>query len=55
MDIDFISSAEAAKATAVVKPAYINRAVAINTAFLATFISICKVKDNNIAQAMQQA
>ena len=33
----------------------VNAAVAINVAILATFMGICKVKDDNIVQAMQQA
>ncbi len=33
----------------------LNRAVAITIALLATFMGICKVKDDNIVQAMQQA
>src|SRR5438132_13207787 len=33
----------------------INTAVAISVALLATFMGICKVKDDNIVQAMQQA
>ena len=33
----------------------LNAAVAITVALLATFMGICKVKDDNIVQAMQQA
>jgi hypothetical protein len=33
----------------------LNPAVAISVALLATFMGICKVKDDNICQAMQQA
>ena len=33
----------------------LNAAVAITVAILATFMGICKVKDDNIVQAMQQA
>jgi len=33
----------------------LNAAVAITIALLATFMGICKVKDDNICQAMQQA
>jgi hypothetical protein len=33
----------------------LNTAVAITVAILATFMGICKVKDDNIVQAMQQA
>ena len=37
------------------KPSRLNPAVAITVALLATFMGICKVKDGNIVQAMQQA
>src|SRR3984893_5545786 len=33
----------------------LNSVVAISVALLATFMGICKVKDDNIVQAMQQA
>src|SRR3989441_9297960 len=33
----------------------LNPAVAVAVALLATFMGICKVKDDNIVQAMQQA
>ena len=33
----------------------LNRMVAVTVAILATFMGICKVKDDNIVQAMQQA
>src|SRR5436305_4028341 len=35
--------------------AHLNTLVAITVALLATFMGICKVKDDNIVQAMQQA
>src|SRR5258708_28015890 len=35
--------------------AHLNSMVAISVALLATFMGICKVKDDNIVQAMQQA
>jgi len=35
--------------------AHLNTMVAISVALLATFLGICKVKDDNIVQAMQQA
>src|SRR5256712_4398967 len=35
--------------------AQLNTLVAISVALLATFMGICKVKDDNIVQAMQQA
>jgi hypothetical protein len=37
------------------RAARLNAAVAITVAVLATFMGICKVKDDNIVQAMQQA
>jgi hypothetical protein len=33
----------------------LNTLIAISVALLATFIGICKIKDDNIVQAMQQA
>jgi hypothetical protein len=37
------------------RTARLNTLVAITVALLATFMGICKVKDDNIVQAMQQA
>jgi hypothetical protein len=37
------------------RPRRLNTAVAITVALLATFMGVCKVKDDNIVQAMQQA
>lgn len=37
------------------KTAVLNTCVAITVALLATFMGVCKVKDDNIVQAMQQA
>ena len=37
------------------KRARLNAAVALTVALLATFMGICKIKDDNICQAMQQA
>jgi hypothetical protein len=37
------------------RAAWLNTAVALAVALLATFTGICKVKDDNIVQAMQQA
>lgn len=56
MDIDPLNAVESAKADE--KPQknhWLNPAVAITVALLATFMGICKVKDDNIVQAMQQA
>ncbi|MET0207507.1 MAG: DUF4337 domain-containing protein [Burkholderiaceae bacterium] len=36
-------------------PSRLNATVAVTVAILATFMGICKVKDDNIVQAMQQA
>ena len=41
--------------TAASRKASLNTWVAISVALLATFMGICKVKDDNIVQAMQQA
>ena len=53
MDIDPLASTPAGEAPASTR--WINPAVAITVALLATFMGICKVKDDNIVQAMQQA
>ena len=56
MDINFIDTIEADEpAPKTEKPSRLNPAVAITVALLATFMGICKVKDDNIVQAMQQA
>ncbi|HTE45278.1 MAG TPA: DUF4337 domain-containing protein [Gemmatimonadaceae bacterium] len=66
MEIDPMGSAEAATdesetesaastAQAHVAHARLNTWVAITVALLATFMGICKVKDDNVVQAMQQA
>ena len=69
MDINPLDAVEAAKADEAddkpaeassapgkrPRPAWLNPAVAITVALLATFMGICKVKDDNIVQAMQQA
>ena len=54
MDIDpqqLIESPDAGER----KAALLNTLVAITVALLATFMGVCKVKDDNIVQAMQQA
>ncbi|MCE4538867.1 DUF4337 domain-containing protein [Pelomonas sp. P7] len=48
-------AAEAAQARKEASAARLNAAVAVTVAVLATFMGICKVKDDNIVQAMQQA
>lgn len=45
----------AQEASSAGKKTWLNPAVAITVALLATFMGICKVKDDNIVQAMQQA
>lgn len=56
MDIDPIELVEQSQpAEPQRKSAWLNSAVAITVALLATFMGICKVKDDNIVQAMQQA
>ncbi len=52
MDIDPQDIIETAKSA---RAARLNAAVAITVAVLATFMGICKVKDDNIVQTMQQA
>jgi hypothetical protein len=56
MDLDPMEIVETAQSEGR-KPrtAWLNPAVAITVALLATFMGICKVKDDNIVQAMQQA
>ncbi len=58
MDIDPIESVltdEESKTDGKSRISRLNAAVAITVAILATFMGICKVKDDNIVQAMQQA
>jgi hypothetical protein len=59
MDIDPLTSPgqsdERVVASADARARQLNNRVAIMVALLATFMGICKVKDDNIVQAMQQA
>jgi hypothetical protein len=59
MDVDALETVETVKKqNELVEAASIRRlnaSVAISVALLATFMAICKVKDDNIVQAMQQA
>jgi len=56
MDIDPLDIVESSKASDGRRnSSWLNPAVAITVALLATFMGICKVKDDNIVQAMQQA
>ncbi len=56
MDINPMEAVEPADdAGPAARRSRLNPAVAITVALLATFMGICKVKDDNIVQAMQQA
>lgn len=58
MDIDpsdIVETARKAREQQDARAARLNASVAITVAVLATFMGICKVKDDNIVQAMQQA
>ena len=55
MEIDPMEIVEKAQPEEKAKKPWLNSAVAITVALLATFMGICKVKDDNIVQAMQQA
>lgn len=56
MEINPLDAVEAEKsAPDKTRSSLLNPAVAITVALLATFMGICKVKDDNIVQAMQQA
>ena len=55
MEVNPLDSVETAEQAADRKSARLNMRVAITVAILATFMGICKVKDDNIVQAMQQA
>ncbi len=57
MDIDPLESAKSAEPddSAFSQFRKLNQCVAITVALLATFMGICKVKDDNIVQSMQQA
>ncbi len=56
MDVNPLDAVEATKSEASQpKSSYLNPAVAVTIALLATFMGICKVKDDNIVQGMQQA
>jgi hypothetical protein len=52
---DLIEAAESATVHRKARSARLNAVVAVTVAVLATFMGICKVKDDNIVQAMQQA
>ncbi len=54
MEVNPLDSVESIKDGAA-RPSRLNAAVAISVALLSTLMGICKVKDDNIVQAMQQA
>src|SRR3954464_1890036 len=54
MEIDPLESADSTDSDSA-SHSWLNTRVAITVALLATFMGICKVKDDNIVQAMQQA
>jgi hypothetical protein len=54
MDMNQVETIESMRIDAV-RSRRLNGTVAISVALLATFLAICKVKDENIVQAMQQA
>jgi hypothetical protein len=55
MDIDALELSEKSKPVAESANDRLNAMVAVTVAILATFMGICKVKDDNVVQAMQQA
>ena len=58
MEMDPLETVESLKARSALVASRLRRlnaTVAISVALLATFMAICKVKDDNIVQAMQQA
>src|SRR5437868_2006816 len=54
MELDPIDTIEQANEAAR-ESSRLNMTVAVTVALLATFLGICKVKDDNIVQGMQQA
>ena len=52
---DIVDTAKGAEAAPEPRSARLNAVVAVTVALLATFMGICKVKDDNIVQGMQQA
>jgi len=55
MDIDPLEIVKPEEAERAPRHAWLNPAVGVAVALLATFMGICKVKDDNIVQGMQQA
>src|SRR5919206_5368568 len=56
MEINPLDQVEAAdESPAEARRSRLNTRVAVTVALLATFTGVCKVKDDNIVQAMQQA
>ena len=54
MEINPLETVESVR-EAPARPARLNAAVAVSVAVLSTVMGVCKVKDDNIVQAMQQA
>jgi hypothetical protein len=55
MELDPIDTIEKTNEAAGDASSRLNLTVAVTVALLATFMGICKVKDDNIVQGMQQA
>ena len=55
MDINPLENVNSDELAVTSRHSRLNPAVAVAVALLATFMGICKVKDDNIVQAMQQA
>ncbi len=55
MDLDPVEAVKELTPEARAQDSALGNAVAVTVALLATFMGICKVKDDNIVQAMQQA
>src|SRR3982750_2275923 len=55
MDVDPMEAAKSATEDPQSGAHHLGAMVAVTVALLATFMGICKVKDDNIVQAMQQA
>jgi len=53
--IELVQSSGEARTAIEARTARLNAVVAITVAILATFMGVCKVKDDNIVQGMQQA
>jgi len=54
MEIDPMSTVETAEKQSGNRAKHLNMAIALTVAILASFMGVCKVKDDNIVQSMQQ-